>query len=356
MDDVGAPRKLVQTVDDDMAPLTQRLALRPDAGHPHDRVVAGPPQAISQLLGEDLGPGPLGKQEVGYQNLHYRRFTFACMLDVDLHARESELPDQILIIAHPGHELRLFHWMEIHRPTVFVLTDGSGSDSVSRVDYTRRTLERAGAKAGAVFGQVSDRDWYAAIIQRDPGLLIDAAERIFRAASGDAPSLIITDPVEGYNPMHDLCAGVAAAVQAMITRRGGQAELGTYALTRPLTHGRCIERLDLDERARSRKRQAIAAYAPLSGEVATTLAHTPEAIGAEAVIAAPGLGSWPGALALPPEYETIGRGRVRDGRYENAIGYAGHVRPAFDRLVTFVEAHHVRAVGVRPAPEPSLGV
>ena len=31
-----------------------------------------------------------------------------------------------LIVAHPGHELRVHHWMELARPLVLVLTDGSG--------------------------------------------------------------------------------------------------------------------------------------------------------------------------------------------------------------------------------------
>lgn len=243
------------------------------------------------------------------------------------------MPDRILIIAHPGHELRLFHWMELYRPTVFVLTDGSGSGSASRIEYTRRTLETAGAKAGAVFGQVSDRDWYSAIINRDSSLLIAAAEQIFRAASQDVPSLIVTDPVEGYNPMHDLCAGVAAAVQALLAGRNGRPELGTYELTRALTNGRCIERLYLDDQARDRKRQAIAAYEPLSGEAATTLAQTPEALGEEAVTLGATLEAWIGELAMPPEYERTGRERVRDGRYENVIAYAEHVKPAFDDLM-----------------------
>lgn len=228
--------------------------------------------------------------------------------------------------------------MELYRPTVFVLTDGSGSGSASRLDYTRRTLERAGAKAGDVFGHTSDRDWYSAIINRDPGLLITAVDQIFRSVSPDAPGLIVTDPVEGYNPMHDLCAGVAAAVQAMFAGTVSRPELGTYALTRPLTDGALIEQLWLDDPAKDRKRKAIDAYEPLSGEAATTLVQAPEALGEEAVTSGPALTSWPGALAMPPEYEKTGRQRVREGRYKKALAYAEHVKPVFDSLVKFIES------------------
>ncbi|CAN7202316.1 hypothetical protein LJR219_000551 [Phenylobacterium sp. LjRoot219] len=40
-----------------------------------------------------------------------------------------------LAVAHPGHELRLAKWVELTRPTVFILTSGSRSgDDRSRVD------------------------------------------------------------------------------------------------------------------------------------------------------------------------------------------------------------------------------
>jgi hypothetical protein len=50
-----------------------------------------------------------------------------------------------LIIAHPGHELRVHHWIEKTRPLVLVLTDGSGRTTQSRLASTTRILEQAGA-------------------------------------------------------------------------------------------------------------------------------------------------------------------------------------------------------------------
>ena len=32
----------------------------------------------------------------------------------------------VLVVAHPGHELRVHGWLELARPTVCILTDGSG--------------------------------------------------------------------------------------------------------------------------------------------------------------------------------------------------------------------------------------
>src|SRR5260221_8686768 len=48
-----------------------------------------------------------------------------------------------LIIAHPGHELRVHRWLEKTRPLVLVLTDGSGRTAQSRLASTTRILKQA---------------------------------------------------------------------------------------------------------------------------------------------------------------------------------------------------------------------
>ncbi|HUE39393.1 MAG TPA: hypothetical protein VMR29_07805 [Candidatus Binatia bacterium] len=42
------------------------------------------------------------------------------------------------VVAHPGHELRVHHWMERVRPVVCVLTNGSGASGCSRIRYVTR--------------------------------------------------------------------------------------------------------------------------------------------------------------------------------------------------------------------------
>ena len=72
-----------------------------------------------------------------------------------------------LVVAHPGHELRVHHWMERARPRVFVLTDGSGHGPFSRLASTAAVVERAGASPGTIFGRVSDRELYRALLGGD---------------------------------------------------------------------------------------------------------------------------------------------------------------------------------------------
>src|SRR5262249_46819579 len=69
-----------------------------------------------------------------------------------------------LVIAHPGHELRVHGWLESARPEVFVLTDGSGHAGQSRLASTSRLLDCAGAWPGPIYGRVTDRTLYTALL------------------------------------------------------------------------------------------------------------------------------------------------------------------------------------------------
>ena len=77
-----------------------------------------------------------------------------------------------LIIAHPGHEIRVHGWLELARPFVFVLTDGSGHSGKSRLDSTTKVLKKVNAKQGNIYGRFSDKQVYAAILNRDFDLFI----------------------------------------------------------------------------------------------------------------------------------------------------------------------------------------
>ncbi len=50
----------------------------------------------------------------------------------------------LLVMGHPGHELRLYGWVGLARPLVCILTDGSGSDGVPRLEKTLEILRATG--------------------------------------------------------------------------------------------------------------------------------------------------------------------------------------------------------------------
>src|SRR5947207_7599346 len=72
-----------------------------------------------------------------------------------------------LLVAHPGHEIRVHGWLEKTKPVVYVLTDGSGRSGKSRLASTTRVLVRAGARPSNIFGRLPDRALYQAVLRRD---------------------------------------------------------------------------------------------------------------------------------------------------------------------------------------------
>src|SRR5258706_7363759 len=72
-----------------------------------------------------------------------------------------------LVVAHPGHELRLFGWAAAERPTIHILTAGARNGTCGRVDASLHVIEALGARRGALLGDVYDRDLYAAILSGD---------------------------------------------------------------------------------------------------------------------------------------------------------------------------------------------
>src|SRR5215469_16307839 len=93
----------------------------------------------------------------------------------------------VLVIAHPGHELRIHHWLERARPLILVLTDGSGHTDCSRLAATTSLLEKVGAMPGRLYGRFSDRQLYEAILAADmdlfSGLVEEIAENLARAGA-----------------------------------------------------------------------------------------------------------------------------------------------------------------------------
>jgi hypothetical protein len=223
----------------------------------------------------------------------------------------------ILLVAHPGHELQLHGWMARERPLLCILTDGSGGEEGDRTAFSRELAQGVGAACGPVFGPRSDRDWYAAIRGGEATPFLAVLEAVVMAAP-DAP-LVVADPPEGYNPMHDLAAALGEALAARLGAR-----LATYPLMAPEA-GAPVAELALSPAERAAKHAAALAYAPLAGEVSALLARQPDALDAERLCSMPA--PWPEEACERAEYERIGRQRVAAGRYAEPIRFARHIAP-----------------------------
>lgn len=245
----------------------------------------------------------------------------------------------MMVVGHPGHELRVHAWMEIARPTVCVLTDGSGSSGEGRLESTTRVLERTGARPGPVYGRMSDRDIYTAIMEHDLELFRALADELCAALVEHGADCVVGDATEGYNPSHDVCRLVINAAVRMASRERG-APIANYDFVLvgapdevPEAARDRVVRLSLDDDALARKLESANAYPELAGEVAAAIARFGVApFQREFLRPAPlddRLG-WTGDEV--PFYERHGEKRVAEGVYDRVLRFREHVVPVADAL------------------------
>jgi hypothetical protein len=241
-----------------------------------------------------------------------------------------------LVVAHPGHELRLHHWLETAKPVVFVITDGSGSGR-SRINSTSEVLRATGCTAGSIMADFTDREIYRMMLNGNVDPVVAMTLELADSLIEHNIRSVVADAFEFYNPTHDLCSAVAslAAERAALatSRRIARYE---YAVTQPSSLDG--ETFELDEVAMARKLAAADRYEPLKVEVATLIAR----IGGDAVrrevltpiTAAVELSN----PASKPFYETHGETRVAAGQYDTVIRYEQHFRPFVQKLIVTVQA------------------
>lgn len=235
-----------------------------------------------------------------------------------------------LVVAHPGHELRLHGWLEAARPGVFVLTDGAGRTGRSRLPFTSRILGRAGATPGPIFGRFTDPEIYAAVLAGRLDVFT-ALARELAAALADV-DYVVGDAAEGYNPAHDLCRLVVDAAVALAQRPILSFDFPLVGPPDRQLAGRV--RLVLDDAAFARKLDAACAYDGLGGEVAQALSESGhDAFRVEALDPSVPGGEW----AEPPYYERYGEQQVARGAYARVLRYQDHVRPIAEALAKLAD-------------------
>jgi len=251
----------------------------------------------------------------------------------------TEAASPVLVVGHPGHELRVYGWLMRVHPGVHVLTDGSGSDGKPRIDSTTALLNGVGASRGSVYGRMSDREVYAAILAGDHARFIALAEELAAAFLRDNVDLVAGDAVEGFNPSHDVCRYLINTAVRLASAASGY-PIRCYAF--PLdgapdlcpdnSHGRAL-RVNLDDEMLDHKLRAAHAYPELRSEVESALRR----FGTQ-----PFRTEWlnPVDLSDPygweadriPFYESYGAQRVASGAYEHVVTFREHLRPLADAL------------------------
>jgi hypothetical protein len=241
----------------------------------------------------------------------------------------------MVVVAHPGHELRVLEFIARTSPLVAVLTDGSASTGRSRLAQTTALLEEMGARPATVYGRFTDRDAYAHLMQGDSSPFLAAAIELSQAIRAHRITAIATDAAEGYNPVHDVCrvlAEAAAGLTSPVAPRLCEFDLVGH----PDGEGDGI-RLRLDEGSFARKLDAIRRYTELAGEAQAAF----DAYGVDAFRIEFLRRARPTSLAEiseVPYYERVGDERVRQGRYASVLRYGAHVRPVMAALLEMCTA------------------
>jgi hypothetical protein len=243
-----------------------------------------------------------------------------------------------LVIAHPGHELRVYGWLERERPEVLVLTDGSGHGETSRLTSTAAVLERAGARPGPVFGRFSDREMYRILLERDVAELALVVHELAAALAASNVTQVACDAIEGYNPSHDICRVVTDAAAAIARRRTGRA-IAVYDFLLEGRPGGCAEsssswtseesiRLELRDEALARKLEAARSYPEMAFEVERSLdRHGAAAFAVESLRPADPDLDLEALFPEPPFYEVYGERQVAAGHYRSVVRFREHFLP-----------------------------
>jgi hypothetical protein len=237
-----------------------------------------------------------------------------------------------LVVGHPGHELLVHGLLEAERPVVFVLTDGSGRSNQSRLDATKGIVEQTGTTCGNIFGRLTDRAAYAAIMNYDVDLFLDLSRELSDAFVADGIDWVAGDASEGYNPVHDVCRLIINAAVKIAGEQSGSAITNLeFALVNERSglcnepHANSIWRL-LDDEAFARKMSAAKDYVELAGEVSAALARaSSDCFRIECLHAASESVNGDGNAI--PFYEQYGEAQVAAGHYDQVLRYRQHVLP-----------------------------
>jgi hypothetical protein len=259
-----------------------------------------------------------------------------------------------LIVAHPGHEVRLHGWLEVARPRVFVFTDGSGHSGEPRLGRTTNYLASLGLEPGSLYGRYTDRAVYQRVLDQDFDFFIALVDELAEALSSLGVKVVAGDAAEGYNSIHDLCRFVVDASVAKLKRDGYDLESFDYAVVNKPDDcaPEMVEQalwLKLDDQTFSRKLSSARTYYPElleeffaaigngAGPMSQYFGLTGKGDGAgleafRVECLRPCAAAKASSNGSKPFYELHGERQAAAGRYDQVIRFHEHIAPIAERL------------------------
>jgi hypothetical protein len=246
-------------------------------------------------------------------------------------------PENIaLIIAHPGHELRVFRFVELYKPRVYVLTDGSGSAGSSRLHNTIGILKDCGASVSPIMGYYTDKEIYRIILEKDYSSLTALSLKILSDFQENNIQVVAGDALEGFNPTHDLCRYLINLTIAVKEAKDGIQMLNLeFLLDGLMSEEDASLVVRLDDDSFNRKRKAAEGYAELAYELQSAIqkyGSTPFMAECLRKVVRPDIfSSWGDGI---PFYEKYAIEKVNSGVYKKVISFQEHLLPLIHHLST----------------------
>jgi hypothetical protein len=239
-----------------------------------------------------------------------------------------DLPNSLLFVAHPGHELLIHGWLSRAKPRVCVLTDGAGADGKPRIDFTETLLRDAGAAPGRIFGRFTDLESYTWLFDRRVDVIDALVNEVAEEIASYRIELVMADAMEGLHPVHDLSrmiVGAACARTGSIPHYEFPLHEGPHAFHDFVT--------DLDDAAFARKIEWARKLEPQLADIGEMFSRFGEdAFRRESFRRVTDWTATPWDVHERPLYERIGEEHVARGRFTRVIRYAEHVQPLLDHV------------------------
>ncbi len=246
-----------------------------------------------------------------------------------------------LIIGHPGHELRIFRFLEIYQPRVTVLTDGSGNTGAPRTPNTIKILQQCGCSLSPIMGHFTDKEIYRIILTQDVAAVIALAENILADLIANDIDIIIGDAMEGFNPTHDLCRYlINILVPVYAKRKNTTIPNYDFLLDSMLTAASATEAISIPLTSEdfNRKREAALGYTELAYEYEHALAkYGTDVFKTEylqEVKPVPIAQQWKDSV---PFYEKYASAKIKEGIYQQAITFNDHLLPLMQAVTDHFE-------------------
>ena len=251
-----------------------------------------------------------------------------------------------LILGHPGHELRIFRFLELYKPRVYILTDGSGSGGHSRVYSTLKIINEAGATPSPVMGRFTDAQLYQILMRQDKDALTDLIEEIMADMKMHHIDTLAGDAAEGFNPTHDLCRYMINAMSGMYLEDTGKS-IPNYEFPLEGSPAQCpkeltgeVVRIQLTEEEFGRKRAAAHHYPELQAEIEKVYAvYGATPFRTEFLWPSGPRDKYKTWKTEEPYYETWGKEKLKNGTYKELIAYHTHLLPLAEFLTNYSKTH-----------------